>query len=53
MDRVLTDFVKVLRNANVEVSPAETMDAISVIDAIGYANKKLLIIKEVISCCSS
>ena len=42
MDRVLTDFVKVLRNANVEVSPAETMDAISVIDAIGYANKKLL-----------
>ena len=42
MDRVLTDFVKVLRNANVEVSPAETMDAISVIDAIGYSNKSLL-----------
>ena len=42
MDRVLTDFVKALRNANVQVSPAETMDAVKVINAVGYSNKELL-----------
>lgn len=42
MDRVLTDFVKALRNADVRVSPAETMDAVSVINTIGYGDKNLL-----------
>ena len=42
MDRVLTNFVKALRNMNVQVSPVETMDAISVIDKVGYTNKELL-----------
>ena len=42
MDRVLTDFVKALRNANIQVSPAETMDAVQVINAVGYSNKELL-----------
>ena len=42
MDRVLTDFVKALRNANIQVSPAETMDAVKVINAVGYSNKELL-----------
>ena len=42
MERVLTDFVKALRNANVRVSPAETLDAMSVINTIGYDNKDLL-----------
>ena len=42
MERVLTDFVKALRNANVRVSPAETLDAMEVIDRVGYGNKKLL-----------
>ena len=42
MERVLTDFVKALRNANVRVSPAETLDAMEVIDKVGYANKGLL-----------
>jgi uncharacterized protein with von Willebrand factor type A (vWA) domain len=42
MERVLTDFVKALRNANVRVSPAETIDAMSVINDVGYDNKVLL-----------
>ena len=36
MEKVLTDFVKALRNSNVRVSPAETLDAMSVIDEVGY-----------------
>ena len=42
MEKVLTDFVKALRNSNVRVSPAETLDAMSVIDEIGYDDKELL-----------
>ncbi len=42
MDRVLTDFVKTLRNANIQVSPAETLDAMEVIEKIGYDNRELL-----------
>ena len=36
MEKVLTDFVKALRNSNVRVSPAETLDAVAVIDTVGY-----------------
>ena len=42
MEKVLTDFVKALRNSNVRVSPAETLDAMSVIDEIGYDDRDLL-----------
>ena len=42
MEKVLTDFVKALRNSNVRVSPAETIDAVSVIDSVGYDDKELL-----------
>ena len=42
MDRVLTDFVKTLRNANIQVSPAETLDAMEVIEKIGYGNREIL-----------
>ena len=42
MEKVLTDFVKALRNSNVRVSPAETLDAMSVIDEIGYDDRELL-----------
>ena len=42
MDRVLTDFVKTLRNANIQVSPAETLDAMEVIEKIGYNNREIL-----------
>tara|TARA_Y100000768_G_scaffold67926_1_gene47578 strand:+ start:3513 stop:4844 length:1332 start_codon:yes stop_codon:yes gene_type:complete len=42
MEKVLTDFVKALRNSNVRVSPAETLDAVSVVDTVGYDDKELL-----------
>ena len=42
MERVLADFVKTLRNANVQVSPAETLDAMEVIQNIGYEDRELL-----------
>ena len=42
MDRVLTDFVKTLRNANIQVSPAETLDAMEVIEKIGFSNREIL-----------
>lgn len=42
MERVLTDFVKALRNSNIRVSPAETLDATEVLEKIGYDNRELL-----------
>ncbi len=42
MEKVLTDFVKALRNSNVRVSPAETLEAMSVIDEVGYDDRELL-----------
>ena len=42
MERVLTDFVKALRNVNIRVSPAETLDATEVLDKVGYENRELL-----------
>ena len=42
MDRVLTDFVKALRNSSIRVSPAETLDATEVLEKIGYDNRELL-----------
>ena len=42
MEKVLTDFVKALRNSNVRVSPAETIDAVTVVNNVGYEDKELL-----------
>ena len=42
MERALTDFVKTLRNVNVRVSPAETLDATEVIERVGYDDRELL-----------
>ena len=42
MEKVLSDFVKALRNSNVRVSPAETLDAVSVLNTVGYDDKELL-----------
>ena len=42
MERVLTDFVKTLRNVNIRVSPAETLDATEVIEKVGYDDRELL-----------
>mgnify|MGYP000683979139 CR=1 FL=1 len=42
MERVLTDFVKALRNVNIRVSPAETLDATEVLEKVGFENRELL-----------
>jgi uncharacterized protein with von Willebrand factor type A (vWA) domain len=42
MDRTLAQFVRALRNADVRVSTAETLDAMRVVDLIGYDNRELL-----------
>ncbi len=42
MDRTLVDFVKVLRTAEIKVSPAETLDAMQTIDLVGYEDRQFL-----------
>lgn len=42
MQRPLTQFVRALRTADVRVSPAETLDAIRVVDTIGWADRARL-----------
>jgi len=42
MDRTLVDFVKVLRTAEIKVSPAETLDAMECMYLVGYENREFL-----------
>ena len=42
MDRALTHFIAALRNAEVRVSPAETLDALSAVELVGYRDRALL-----------
>ena len=42
MDRTLVDFVKVLRTAEIKVSPAETLDAMQALDIVGYRDREFL-----------
>ena len=42
MDVTFTQFVSALRNADVRVSPAETLDAFDVLTQVGIRNKSLL-----------
>ena len=42
MDRTLLSFVRALRNAEVRVSPAETLDAFAVTNLIGYSEREAL-----------
>ena len=42
MDRTLTRFVAALRNAEVRVSPAETLDAVGAVELVGYRDRALL-----------
>ncbi len=42
MDRTLVDFVKVLRTAEINVSPAETLDAMQAMDIVGYSDRNFL-----------
>ena len=43
MEQTLAKFVHALRNAEVLVTPAETLDAIEVLDQIGLSSRKLLL----------
>ena len=38
----LVDFVKVLRTADVKVSPAETLDAMETMDLVGFEDRQFL-----------
>ncbi|MDP7316464.1 MAG: VWA domain-containing protein [Pseudomonadales bacterium] len=42
MDRTLVDFVKVLRTAEIKVSPAETLDAMECMNIVGYEDRTFL-----------
>src|ERR1043165_9814779 len=42
MDVLLTNFIRALRNADVRVSTAETLDAFSTVQLVGYADRELL-----------
>jgi len=42
MDRVLTTFIRALRNADIRISTAETLDAISAVDLVGYSDRMSL-----------
>ena len=42
MDRTLTSFIAALRNAEVRVSTAETLDALSAVELVGYSDRALL-----------
>ena len=42
MDRTLTSFIAALRNAEVRVSPAETLAAMSAVEICGYRDREFL-----------
>ncbi|MDE0452116.1 MAG: VWA domain-containing protein [Gammaproteobacteria bacterium] len=42
MDGTLTSFIAALRNAEVRVSTAETLDALSAVELVGYDDRELL-----------
>lgn len=42
MDRTLTSFISALRMAEVRISPAETLDALSAVELTGYQDREFL-----------
>ena len=42
LNETLVDFVKVLRNADIKVSPAETLDAMTCLDVVGMEDREFL-----------
>ena len=42
MDKMLTSFIATLRNADVRISPAETLDALNAIELTGYRDREFL-----------
>ncbi len=43
MHDTLVNFVKVLRTADIKVSPAETLDAMQAIDLVGFEDRQLTV----------
>ena len=41
VERTISNFIRALRNAEVRVSTAETLDAMSVVDLVGYEAKRI------------
>jgi uncharacterized protein with von Willebrand factor type A (vWA) domain len=42
MDRMLANFIRALRNSDVRISTAETLDALSVVELVGYEDRAAL-----------
>ena len=42
MERTLTNFIATLRNAEVRISPAETLDAMNAVELTGYRDREFL-----------
>jgi uncharacterized protein with von Willebrand factor type A (vWA) domain len=42
MDLLLSNFIRALRNADVRISTAETLDALGTVELVGYADRGLL-----------
>jgi uncharacterized protein with von Willebrand factor type A (vWA) domain len=42
MDTLLTQFIGALRNADIRISTAETLDALSAVELVGYSDRHLL-----------
>src|SRR4030095_4128371 len=42
MDQLLTQFIGALRNADIRISTAETLDAFSTVELVGYGDRRLL-----------
>ena len=42
MDQLLTNFIRALRNADVRISTAETLDAFNTVQLVGYRDRQLL-----------
>ena len=42
MEKTLTNFIRSLRNAEIRVSTAETLDALSAVELVGYKDKEFL-----------
>lgn len=42
METILTNFIRALRNADIRISPAETLDAMSALELVGYKDREQL-----------
>jgi uncharacterized protein with von Willebrand factor type A (vWA) domain len=42
MDRTLTNFIRALRNSEVRISTAETLDAFNAVELVGYEDRDFL-----------